>query len=356
MLRRLALIFIFASMCYSVSAQRFVVSVNNLSSLALFPLPNINTNAYVVSGVTQGDNLGGLFSYDSDATDATNATTIIKPVSTGGRWFKTIPQASALSLTEGFIPYAFTGSTLTNSPLYVIATNKLGFNATNQFFFYDGNGNQSAGFNSLDSISGGSTEGTAFGYLSLTSNTGGDANTAFGHRTIHNNLTGSQNTAVGFDVLFSNIDGNDNVGVGANALILATNAISNTAVGVNSLSSVTSGDSNAAIGTGSGNTLTTGRRNTFLGSASDVSSGTITNSIALGASAVVDASNKVKIGDGTTVLRMDMGGVSWVVGTGDPENVVTANVGSFFSRTDGGAMSSFYVKETGSGNTGWVAK
>lgn len=43
-------------------------------------------------------------------------------------------------------------------------------------------------------------------------------------------------------------------------------------------------------------------------------------------------------------------------GTGDPEGAVTASVGSTFHRTDGGASTSFYVKESGAGNTGWVAK
>jgi len=43
-------------------------------------------------------------------------------------------------------------------------------------------------------------------------------------------------------------------------------------------------------------------------------------------------------------------------GTGTPEGSVTASVGSIFLRTDGGSNTSFYVKESGSGNTGWVAK
>ncbi len=41
-------------------------------------------------------------------------------------------------------------------------------------------------------------------------------------------------------------------------------------------------------------------------------------------------------------------------GTGSPEGSVTAPVGSLFLRTD--AATSLYVKQTGSGNTGWVAK
>lgn len=43
-------------------------------------------------------------------------------------------------------------------------------------------------------------------------------------------------------------------------------------------------------------------------------------------------------------------------GTGSPESVVTAGIGSLFLRHDGGASTSLYVKESGTGNTGWVAK
>lgn len=50
------------------------------------------------------------------------------------------------------------------------------------------------------------------------------------------------------------------------------------------------------------------------------------------------------------------GGVKIAAGTGTPEGAVSAPVGSTFSRTDGGAGTSFYVKESGAGNTGWIAK
>lgn len=43
-------------------------------------------------------------------------------------------------------------------------------------------------------------------------------------------------------------------------------------------------------------------------------------------------------------------------GAGSPEGVVAAPVGSFYLRTDGGAGTTMYVKESGVGNTGWVAK
>jgi hypothetical protein len=43
-------------------------------------------------------------------------------------------------------------------------------------------------------------------------------------------------------------------------------------------------------------------------------------------------------------------------GTGSPESNVTAPVGSLWLRTNGGASTTLYVKESGTGNTGWVAK
>lgn len=48
--------------------------------------------------------------------------------------------------------------------------------------------------------------------------------------------------------------------------------------------------------------------------------------------------------------------VGMFYGTGSPEGVLAAGVGSTYHRTDGGSGSSFYVKESGSGNTGWGSK
>ena len=46
-----------------------------------------------------------------------------------------------------------------------------------------------------------------------------------------------------------------------------------------------------------------------------------------------------------------------IPGTGSPEGVVTGRVGDMFLRTDGGASTTLYIKESGTAtNTGWVAK
>ena len=49
-------------------------------------------------------------------------------------------------------------------------------------------------------------------------------------------------------------------------------------------------------------------------------------------------------------------GARFYAGAGSPENVVSASVGSIYARTDGGANTSIYIKESGTGNTGWIAK
>lgn len=43
-------------------------------------------------------------------------------------------------------------------------------------------------------------------------------------------------------------------------------------------------------------------------------------------------------------------------GIGSPQGVVIAPVGSIYTRTDGGTSTTLYIKESGTGNTGWVAK
>lgn len=54
--------------------------------------------------------------------------------------------------------------------------------------------------------------------------------------------------------------------------------------------------------------------------------------------------------------RAQVANVTVTSGTGTPESVVTGRIGDQFNRLDGGATTSFYVKTSGTGNTGWTAK
>jgi hypothetical protein len=59
----------------------------------------------------------------------------------------------------------------------------------------------------------------------------------------------------------------------------------------------------------------------------------------------------------TAGLEFGASGPRDMAGSGSPEGVVTAPMGSTWRRTNGGAGATFYVKESGgTGNTGWAAK
>lgn len=52
--------------------------------------------------------------------------------------------------------------------------------------------------------------------------------------------------------------------------------------------------------------------------------------------------------------RVTINGVcQFIAGTGTPESAVTGNICDLFQRSDGGTGTALYVKETGTGNTGW---
>jgi len=86
------------------------------------------------------------------------------------------------------------------------------------------------------------------------------------------------------------------------------------------------------------------------GAANNTYSSTADNDINLGGASNRWArmfANEVRPGAGTVI---------WTSGAGTPEGILTAPVGSLFTRTDGGAGTTLYVKESGAGNTGWVGK
>jgi hypothetical protein len=172
--------------------------------------------------------------------------------------------------------------------------------------------NVAVGSEALPSNSG--FQNTALGYFSLYFNTTGSNNTALGYASLYSNTTGSHNTALGRSALNSNTTGYYNTALGRSSLNYSTTGSSNTALGYYSLISNTTGSSNTALGQASlyssidgsfntalgfsaGNNLVSGSYNTFVGRNTQATSGAISNSMALGDSATVSASNQVRIGD-----------------------------------------------------------
>ena len=161
--------------------------------------------------------------------------------------------------------------------------------------------NTATGFAALsDNISGAAN--TANGVVALSRNTTGSYNTATGDGALYNNTTGRFNTANGLEALLNNTDGDNNTAAGSFALIANTTGNNNTANGWYSLYSNTTGTYNMADGVDALYSNTTGSFNTAIGVGADVGSGDLTNATAIGHGAVVDASNKVRIGNSSVTV------------------------------------------------------
>ena len=162
---------------------------------------------------------------------------------------------------------------------------KLDFKTQSTFFGYQ------AGQNS-----GTASNNTAVGFQALPSASGG-FNTAVGASTLSANSTGNSNVAVGFSALSRNTSGEGNIAMGIVALTNNLGGNGNVAIGGSSMEFSTTAQLNTAVGSATFANLTTGQQNTALGYQAEMLTGDLNNATALGAGALVDASNKVRIGN-----------------------------------------------------------
>ena len=160
--------------------------------------------------------------------------------------------------------------------------------------------NTATGFESLRANTSGFAN-TAYGSVSLRANTTGGDNVAIGFATLNFNVSGDSNTAVGSRSLIFNT-GRHNTGTGANAVFSTTTGNANTGVGTNSMYSNTTGSRNTAVGTEALFSNLNGNSNTAVGFGSDVSTGNLTNATAIGNGAIVNASNKIRLGNGAVTV------------------------------------------------------
>ncbi len=131
----------------------------------------------------------------------------------------------------------------------------------------------------------------ASGYSAMEFNTDGYYNVATGESALRQNTTGGENTAIGNLAVASNTTGRENVGVGAIVLFSNTTGGFNVAIGKQALARNTTGSKNIAIG--------------YL---AEVASENLNNAIAIGAEAVVNASNKIRLGNSAvTVIEAQVG-------------------------------------------------
>ena len=147
-----------------------------------------------------------------------------------------------------------------------------------------------AGYNNVSGF-GNAFMGYRAGYNSKSNN-----NVALGTEALFSATSGNQNIAIGYQSLYSTT-GSNNVAIGYNTLYASAASSYNSACGFSSLNSNTTGFGNTALGSIAMNTNTTGTYNTGLGYGTNVSVNNLSNATAIGASAIVDASDKVRVGN-----------------------------------------------------------
>jgi hypothetical protein len=150
----------------------------------------------------------------------------------------------------------------------------------------------------------GDASNTGIGFFALSENTTGFDNTASGVGALGRNTTGSYNTAIGGAALGGNTAGSGNTASGAAALGVNRASDNSTATGAYALSHTTTGGGNTASGAYALSRNIAGSNNTAIGYAADVADVDLSNATAIGYGAVVNASNKIRLGNGfVTVIE-----------------------------------------------------
>ena len=138
---------------------------------------------------------------------------------------------------------------------------------------------------------------TSIGYQSLYNVTSGNSNTSIGYQSLFNNTTGGGNDAFGINSLNKNTTGLQNTAMGQTSLYNNTTGQFNTATGAYAVSNNTTGNKNTGVGNLALGSNYTGSNNTAIGFGADVTTDGLTNATAIGYQAVVDASNKIQLGN-----------------------------------------------------------
>jgi trimeric autotransporter adhesin len=142
---------------------------------------------------------------------------------------------------------------------------------------------------------------TVSGDFAMYANQTGNYNTASGSHAMSNNNSGDNNTATGNSALSGNDAGHFNTATGAHSMQFNFSGLYNTAAGAYALESNYGGTGNTAVGYRAMSNYIPGHYNTAVGYEAGVS-GTQTNATAIGAGALVDASNKVRIGNSAVTV------------------------------------------------------
>ena len=164
-----------------------------------------------------------------------------------------------------------------------------------------GNNNTGTGAYALRANTNGSNN-TAHGRNALVANVSGSNNTTAGFNSLLGNLTGNYNTASGATAMMINLTGSNNSAYGVSSLYFNTDGHNNTSAGVTSLLNNTTGNNNTAVGLSALSVNITGNNNTGVGNQANVTQAGISNATAIGNQAFVNASSKIRLGNGAVTV------------------------------------------------------
>lgn len=126
-MRHCVLVFLLFTTCCRANAQRFIKVFDNIPALLAANPNDVHTNAFVVGGSTIADGQGGIYTWNSTSTTATNADLSVLKANnfSTGRWFR----FNGFTITGPGVTNYFDFTTITN--LTVLNTNTY---ITNFFF------------------------------------------------------------------------------------------------------------------------------------------------------------------------------------------------------------------------------
>ena len=204
-------------------------------------------------------------------------------------------------------------------------------NESSSSYSANGNFNTFIGYRAGEYNSSGDNN-TAIGYNSFRTNTTGFGNIAIGAAALQNNSTGTMNTIIGNIALGYCNAADSCTAIGYGTLFNNENdGDYNSALGNMTLSDNTTGAYNTAIGYLAGDFNTTGNNNTYIGHNARTTNGSnFSNATAIGSNAVVNASNKVVIGNSSVTT---IGGYANWTNYSDfrlKENITDCNLGLDF--------------------------
>lgn len=346
----------------STDASRTITGLAGGADGRYIVISNVGSNALVLAAESGSSTAANRFALGASLTLAASGGTVaLYYDGTASRWRPLVPKAGS---SEN--PLSFTSPLSRSTDTISIANAAADGTTKGAATFAAADFNDSSGLISIDYTNGQAASGSTKGFLSSADWT-----------TFNGKASGGAITGSGLTIATQRIAGRSTAGTGAFEELTASGVLDligstrgsvlyRGASGWSLLSPGTSGYVLRTNGAGAdpdwvslgggGDALTANSLAQFASTTSAQLATVLSDETgsASGGLAVFNKSPTFQT-DITTPKVIYTTGVSDTYGSGSPEGAVTANVGSTYRRTDGTTATTLYIKESGTGNTGWAA-